>query len=125
MNTRLQFETIHFLSKIAERTPALELMLAEYKHNLRQSMEEESWQKFTAGRCIKDFGDGSAIMLVPIREAYSNSTLDEVARIFENNYEMHCPNSPYDCTGQPYTAWYKLVNRRGMWYAYHCIGIDC
>lgn len=125
MNTRIQFETIHFLSRMAERTPALELALAEYKRNLRRSMEEEAWHRFTAGRCIKDFGDGSAIMLVPILEAYFNTPLDEVTRIFENNYEMHCPNSPYDCTGQPYTAWYKLVNRRGMWYAYHCIGIDC
>ena len=125
MNTRIQFETIHFLSRIAERTPVLEAMLAEYKHRLRYTMEEEAWHRFTAGRCIKDFGDGSAIMLVPILEAYFNSPLDEVARIFENNYEMHCANSPYDCTGQPYTAWYKLVNRRGMWYAYHYIGIDC
>ena len=114
MNTRIQFETIHFLSRMAERTPALELALAEYKRNLRRSMEEEAWHRFTAGRCIKDFGDGSAIMLVPILEAYFNTPLDEVTRIFENNYEMHCPNSPYDCTGQPYTAWYKLVNRRGM-----------
>lgn len=34
-------------------------------------------------------------------------------------------NSPYDCTGRPFTMWYKIFRRHGRLMVYHCIGIDC
>lgn len=125
MNIKEQFETIHFLSGLVKEYPEFAGMLAEYKHRLRYEMAQEDVRSFAAGRCVKDFSDGSAILLVPIREAYFNLTAEDVARIFEDKYEMRCANSPYDCTGQMFTVWYKLIKRRGMWYAYHYIGCDC
>ena len=33
--------------------------------------------------------------------------------------------SAYDCTGQRFTAWYKLFQKPdGRFWAYHCIGMD-
>lgn len=32
--------------------------------------------------------------------------------------------SPYDCTGQLYTAWYKIFQRNGKYIVYHCICRD-
>lgn len=32
--------------------------------------------------------------------------------------------TPYDCSGQKFTSWYKLFRRRGHWFAYHCVSID-
>lgn len=124
MNIREQFETIHFLSGLVKEYPEYAGILAENKHRLRYEMAQEDVRNFAAGRCVKDFGDGSAILLVPILEAYFNLTAEDVARIFEERYELR-PSYGYDCTGQPITCWYKLVKRRGMWYAYHCIGADC
>lgn len=30
----------------------------------------------------------------------------------------------YDCTGTPFTAWYKIFQRNGRWMAYHYVGYD-
>lgn len=87
-------------------------------------MEADAEHSFKAGRMVKQYDDGTVIVLVPILEAYFNLTAEDVARIFEERYELR-PSYGYDCTGQPITCWYKLVKRRGLWYAYHCIGADC
>lgn len=118
---RTQFEAIHTLEKeIGIPKP----LIAQLKYDLRQRMEADAWHSFKAGRMVKQYDDGTIIVLVPILEAYFNLTAEDVARIFEDKYEMR-PSYGYDCTGQPITCWYKLVKRRGLWYAYHCIGADC
>lgn len=40
-----------------------------------------------------------------------------------NEYLEYIP-SAYDCTGQKFTDWYKLVNRNGRWWVYHSILVD-
>ena len=119
---RTQFAVIHDLEKeICIPKP----VIAQLKNKLRYEMAQEETRRFQNGHCVKDFGDGSAIVLLPIMGTHFDTSLDEAIRIFEDNYEMRCANSPYDCTGQMFTVWYKLVKRQGMWYAYHYIGRDC
>ena len=119
---RTQFAVIHDLEKeICIPKP----VIAQFKNKLRYEMAQEEMRRFQNGHCVKDFGDGSAIVLLPIMGTHFDTSLDEAIRIFEDNYEMRCANSPYDCTGQMFTVWYKLVKRQGMWYAYHYIGRDC
>ena len=119
---RTQFAVIHDLEKeICIPKP----LIAQLKNKLRYEMAQEEMRRFQGGHCVKDFGDGSAIVLLPIMGTHFDTSLDEATRIFEDNYEMRCANSPYDCTGQMFTVWYKLVKRQGMWYAYHYIGRDC
>lgn len=119
---RTQFAVIHDLEKeISIPKP----IIAQLKNKLRYEMAQEETRRFQSGHCVKDFGDGSAIVLLPIMGTHFDTSLDEAIRIFEDNYEMRCANSPYDCTGQMFTVWYKLVKRQGMWYAYHYIGRDC
>ena len=125
MTIKEEFKTIHFLSDLVKEYPEFAGMLAGHKHRLRYEMVQEEMRRFQNGHCVKDFGDGSAIVLLPIMGTHSDTSLDEAIRIFEDNYEMRCANSPYDCTGQMFTVWYKLVKRQGMWYAYHYIGCDC
>lgn len=117
---RMPFEVIHALEEIGIPNP----LIAQLKYDLRQRMEADAEYSFKAGRMVKQYEDGTVIVLVPILEAYFNMTTEDVARIFEEKYELR-PSYGYDCTGQPITCWYKLVKRRGMWYAYHCIGADC
>lgn len=119
---RTQFAIIHDLEKeIGISKP----LIAQLKRKLRYEIALKEMRHFQNGHCVKDFGDGSAILLLPIIGTHFDTSLDEAIRIFEDNYEMRCANSPYDCTGQMFTVWYKLVKRQGMWYAYHCIGRDC
>lgn len=117
---KLQFEVIHALEEIGIPKP----IIARRKHDLRQRMKADAIYAYKAGRMIKLYDDGTIIVLVPILEAYFDMTAEDVARVFEEKYELR-PSYGYDCTGQPITCWYKLVKRRGMWYAYHCIGADC
>ena len=30
----------------------------------------------------------------------------------------------YDCTGRPFTCWYKIFQRNGRWMAYHRVNAD-
>ena len=118
---RTQFAVIHDLEKeIGIPKP----LIAELKHKLRKRMEADAMYTYKEGRMIKQYDDGTVVVLVPILEAYFNLTIEDVARIFEEKYELR-PSYGYECTGQPITCWYKLVKRRGLWYAYHCIGADC
>lgn len=118
---RTQFEVIHTLEKEIGIPKSL---IAQLKYDLRNRIVTDEAHSFRTGRMIKQYDDGTVIVLMPILEAYFNLPLDEVERIFEERYELR-PSYGYDCTGQPMTCWYKLVQRRGMWYAYHCIGADC
>lgn len=43
---------------------------------------------------------------------------------FEANEYRECQPSQYDCTGQEFTAWHKLVKRNGRWWCYHRICLD-
>ena len=118
---RMQFETIHALEKeIGIPKP----LIAQLKYDLRKRMEADAMYAYKEGHMVKQYDDGTVIVLVPILEAYFNLTAEDVARIFEEKYELR-PSYGYECTGQPITCWYKLVKRRGLWYAYHCIGADC
>ena len=118
---RTQFAVIHDLEKeICIPKP----IIAQLKYDLRQRMEADAMYAYKEGHMVKQYDDGTIIVLVPILEAYFNLTTEDVARIFEEKYELR-PSYGYGCTGQPITCWYKLVKRRGLWYAYHCIGADC
>lgn len=44
---------------------------------------------------------------------------------FEANEYCECMPSQYDCTGQEFTAWHKLVKRNGRWWCYHRVCFDC
>ena len=118
---RMQFETIHALEKNIDIPKPL---IAQLKYDLRKRMEADAMYAYKEGRMVKQYDDGTIIVLVPILEAYFNLTTEDVARIFEEKYELR-PSYGYGCTGQPITCWYKLVKRRGMWFAYPCIGADC
>ena len=118
---RTQFAVIHDLEKeIGIPKP----LIARLKYDLRKRMEADAMYAYKEGHMVKQYDDGTVIVLVPILEAYFNLTTEDVARIFEERYELR-PSYGYGCTGQPITYWYKLVKRRGLWYAYHCIGADC
>lgn len=75
---RTQFEVIHMLEKeIGVPKP----LIAELKHKLRYEIALEEMRRFQSGRCVKDFGDGSAILLLPIIGTYFDTSLDEATRI--------------------------------------------
>lgn len=65
--------------------------------------------------------DGYIELLRLPEEITTRETADEW---FQYNEYMECIPSAFDCTGQRFTSWYKLVERNGRWWAYHCISVD-
>ena len=43
---------------------------------------------------------------------------------FEANECRECTPSMYDCTGQSFTNWFKIVKLHDKLYAYHSVGFD-
>lgn len=122
---RTQFEVIHMLETYFSPTGgANNPAIIRLKRQLRKQMKDDALMEFKHGKCVKQYDDGEVIVLMPILEASFNLPKDEVERLFEDKYEIRIPNSPYDCTGQPFTSWFKVIKRRGLWWVYHAIAYD-
>lgn len=58
-------------------------------------------------------------------EIPKNISSKEIAEAwFEANEYRECTPSMYDCTGQSFTNWYKIVKLHDKLYAYHSVGFD-
>lgn len=70
---------------------------------------------------IKGDYDGALLLIEFPEDIKTESDAEEY---FLHNEYLSCRPSQYDCTGDKFTAWYKLFKRRGKWMCYHSIGID-
>ncbi len=94
-----------------ELTQAIKRAIRAYNH-----LEYDA-----AHRVVKDDGDAATLLV----EFPENITDREAAEGYFHAYEeRECVPGPYDCTGQVFTAWYKIFQRRGRWYAYHHLCMD-
>ncbi|MCD8382880.1 MAG: hypothetical protein LUC30_08215 [Clostridiales bacterium] len=63
---------------------------------------------------VRDYGIDGFVSLIELPE-YLKSEEDE---------RIPSRYSPYDCSGAAFTQWYKIIKRRGRYFAYHSVGID-
>ena len=74
-------------------------------------------------RCIYEDNYGYYVMLVQLPDFLKN--LEDAEEYFDEFERLeYCP-SPYDCTGQHFTVGHKIFKRRGRFYVYHTIAVDC
>lgn len=94
--------------------------ITEIKKEIRNYFKETG-RKNT--KIIKGDDDGSGyIELVSFPSTVKDAHgADEY---FRHNHMIYAEPSPYDCTGQKFTAWYKIFRRRGVYMAYHRICYD-
>lgn len=71
---------------------------------------------------VHDNGIDGYIELLQLPEEIT--TMETADEWFQYNEYMECVPSAFDCTGQKFTNWYKLVNRNGRWWVYHSISVD-
>lgn len=72
---------------------------------------------------VKDYGIDGYIELIELPYEFDDE--DEVREWFKESHLYHTYHwSPYDCTGQLFTNWFKPVKRRGKWFVYHSVGVD-
>ena len=133
---RLCYEILHdVLERLAETdgcTEARTERIIELKRSLREYAHRDNTIEVGPGfrvesRLVRDFGDGF-IELVSIPEAFDTLEDDEngpgADTFFKDFLYIHMRPSPYDCTGQAFTEWYKLFRRHGRFWAYHSVGFD-
>lgn len=80
-------------------------------------------------RIIKDYGIDGYIEIVSIPEVFdeiedSKTDGPGAESFFRDFIEIQAVPSAYDCTGQSFTEWHKLVKRNGQYWAYHKVAID-
>ena len=89
------------------------------KSEIRRYYKQQSKQDPVT--CIFDNGD-SYTLLIKLPE-YIN-TEKSAEYYFKNNYYRECVPSQYDCTGQHYTSWYKIVKRSYGFVVFHHVSVD-
>lgn len=92
-----------------------------YLDDLKRSIRE--YRDRPTLNIIKEYGIDGFIELDALPEQIETEL--DAEEYFEENMRLVCTPSQYDCTGQLFTSWHKLVKRRGRWYVYHAIACDC
>lgn len=73
---------------------------------------------------IRDDGMDGYISLMQLPETLDDASKEDAVEWFENMCYIEPTYSAYDCTGRPFTSWYKVFRRRGHWFAYHSVAFD-
>ena len=95
---------------------------AEPKRAVRDYYRKHRYSFDDDPRIIRD-GSDECIVLTPLPKDINNAeTADEWFKAFEY---IPIRYSAYDCTGQIFTGWYKIIYRNGRFYAYHSLKCDC
>lgn len=75
-------------------------------------------------RIISDDGMDGYIEIDEMPAAFADWSKEDVSEWFRDNRVIRAFPSAYDCTGQAFTSWFKIVRRHGRWFVYHCICFD-
>lgn len=73
---------------------------------------------------VRDNGIDGYIALQQLPAFTDSYTIEEAQKYFEEVEVIEPTYSLYDCTGIPFTSWFKVFRRRGHWFAYHSVGFD-
>ena len=72
---------------------------------------------------VKDYGIDGSVIKFPLPEHIE--TEDEAREYFDEYERIHFKPTPYDCSGQQFTSWYKVFQKPdGRFWCYHSIGVD-
>ncbi len=77
-----------------------------------------------SSRIVRDYGIDGYISLMQLPEFLDSESMEDVVEWFESECYIEPTYSAYDCTGRPFTNWYKVFRRLGHWFAYHSVSFD-
>lgn len=116
-----------FKKEHKERAAVVDKYIKNVKKDIRSYVSKNRniqsvGNSFIEQRIVKDYGLDGFIELV----GFPIICLDyESAEEFFKEWLYIEPyRSAYDCTGKPFTSWYKIFERNGQFYAYHSVSFD-
>ena len=126
---RMKYESLLLANKLKNEVSSIDVdryndFINEIKKEIRDYHKREDGRKEWL---IKDYGIDGGIILFELPKEINSVKIDsfELAEEYFKAYEYRkCRPSIYDCTGQVFTSWYKIIKRNNKFYAYHCISFD-
>lgn len=126
---RYKYESLLWANELKKEVSSLDLdrynvFINKIKKEIRDYYKMEDEHK---ERLIKDNGMDGYIILIELPSEINSVKIDsfELADEYFKAYEYRrCRPSMYDCTGQSFTRWYKIIKRNNKFYAYHSIDFD-
>lgn len=118
---RTSYELLHMYKKIygSELHGDLKINVNKLKVAIR------NYNKMPAfGRLVRYSYTDGFVCVIDMPKYFDNLDESEVKKHFEENHIAPRPNLMYDCTGQAFTSWFKVVRRGGRWVVYHSIKFD-
>ena len=92
----------------------------EFLVELKRSVRKYLHRPPITTRMVANFGDSCITLDIwDDMESYE-AVVDKFMRTQYMEYRW----SPFDCTGQLFTHWYKIWEKDGKWLVYHCFGRD-
>lgn len=129
---RIKYEDLLLLNRIKNENESAILDMDSYNDFVNEIKKEirdyyKEREKDRKEWLIKDDGIDGGIVLFELPSEINSIKIDsfELAEEYFKAYEYRkCRPSMYDCTGQVFTSWYKIIKRNNKFYAYHSIGFD-
>ena len=129
---RMKYESLLWLNKIKNENESSIIDMDSYNDSVYKIKKEirdyyKEREKDRKEWLIKDDGMDDYIVLFELPSEINSVKIDsfELAEEYFKAYEYRrCKPSMYDCTGQIFTSWYKIIKRNNKFYAYHCISFD-
>lgn len=103
------------------RNDSIGLRIRRTKQEIRDFYRRQETGSNSHVRIIKSDFDNQ-IVLITLPDFVDSEEYAE--EYFMGREYIRAIPSQYDCTGQLFTAWYKIFQRNGRWMAYHCICMD-
>lgn len=115
-----------FVRTLREVTVPVENVARRDRHiaDVKREIREFTHRPAPDSRIIEEHGINGYIELVRLPDELDDLNEDDAAEWFQANRYYEFRPTPYDCSGQRFTNWYKLHRRCGHWFAYHSVSFD-
>lgn len=121
-NLKCAYEMLGIYRQLTPETAEAEEMLHDLTCKLKREIREYTHRPNDEARTIWDDGSNGVVFLLPLPEHIE--TKEGARGYFLSTEYRECRPSMYDCTGQAFTRWFKIIERRGRFWAYHCVCFD-
>lgn len=119
---RVAYEIMSILdAKPLPNTVAADAKMADHIKRIKRSIREYRDRPRSNAQIVRNDGD-SLVVVMPLPAALESK--DDATTYFLDNYYLEARPSAYDCTGQIFTTWWKIFQRRGQFWAYHATAMD-
>lgn len=127
VSTKEEARNAYIIMRKFGRIAGCESLIEEVKRALRQYAKHNSHIVEADGytyehRLTRDYGDGF-VELVTMPDSIHDK--QDANDFFDAYIKRECVWTPYDCSGQLFTAWHHIFKRNGRWCVYHCVACDC